>query len=653
MFPDDYNKKMDNITPDETVKQEIRKRLESGGRVKRPALRAVYHAGLAAALCVSVLCGTLFLRNNNAGIKAANEIVSAQSYADVYNTVESLIPKVSLKERLFGYAEKNSAVDIDEEYLTAVDDSNGATKGSVNNGTAGAEAAKDAGDAKGDYSKTTTQVDGVDEADIVKTDGEYIYLLYDNTVKIVKAEGKTVNKLPVITLDSNAYYTEMYLLKDRLVVLGVENGVYYYSNSFAVIYDVSNPEKAEKIETCKQSGYYNTSRMIGSKLYLITNYNINTASVKRDDPKTFVPSVECKDNDGAVTADSVRMYQDSQSPSYVVICAYDVKDGRLAGTQSVLGGTDTVYCSTTDIIGAASRWYDGESSNSYSVVSRFTINDGEIKFIASGKINGTLLNQFSIDGYKGYFRFVTTVNTFEAADETVKPAEPADSVSTKMIAPDASANSAALYILDGQMKTVGKIEDLAKGERVYSVRFMGDIGYFVTFRNTDPLFSADLSNPKEPKIIGELKIPGFSNYLYPYGDGRLLGIGKNADEQTGRTQDVKLSMFDISDPSNVSEYAKTDVTGAEHSDALYNHKACIVDVRKNLIGFPVYTRFGARYMVYSFEGDKFSLRADIKLLGYESTVRGLYIGDYFYVVTEKAVSVYDISDFRLLSSTYF
>ncbi|MBO7151814.1 MAG: beta-propeller domain-containing protein, partial [Clostridia bacterium] len=115
----------------------------------------------------------------------------------------------------------------------------------------------------------------------------------------------------------------------------------------------------------------------------------------------------------------------------------------------------------------------------------------------------------------------------------------------------------SLRVLDKDLKEVGKIENIAPDERVYSVRFMGDTAYFVTFRQVDTLFSVDLKNPKEPKIIGALKIPGFSNYLFPFGEDKLLGIGQDADEKTGRTGGIKFSIFDISNPANVTESAKT------------------------------------------------------------------------------------------------
>ena len=317
-------------------------------------------------------------------------------------------------------------------------------------------------------------------------------------------------------------------------------------------------------------------------------------------------------------------------PAYTVVCSFSIKDGKLLGSQSLLGGTYTLYCSTENIITA------GYSSDDTTPIARFSLNDGNIKFEADGSIKGTLLNQFSIDEYKGNFRFVTT------------------GTKSVVINGEASTNykivdSNSLYVLNGELKQIGAIEDVAPDERVYSVRFMGDTAYFVTFRQVDPLFSVDLSNPKNPKIIGALKIPGFSNYLFPYGDGKLLGLGMEADEETGRTSGIKLSMFDISDPANVTEGSKT-VLESDYSDALYNHKAALIDAKRNLIAFATYGKNGIDYMVYSYKDGKIVLNAQIELGNVYDEVRGLYINQEFYVVTEKSVSVYSLENFKHITT---
>jgi uncharacterized secreted protein with C-terminal beta-propeller domain len=147
---------------------------------------------------------------------------------------------------------------------------------------------------------------------------------------------------------------------------------------------------------------------------------------------------------------------------------------------------------------------------------------------------------------------------------------------------DGSKTFNALYVLDADLQVAGSITDLAQDEVIYSARFDGDIGYFVTFRQVDPLFAVDLSNPKAPVVLSALKIPGFSEYLHLWSDGRLFGLGRDADVETGRAGRMKLSMFDTSDPADVTE-RKTLLLDSDYSAALYNHKAILISRDKNLI----------------------------------------------------------------------
>ena len=412
----------------------------------------------------------------------------------------------------------------------------------------------------------------------------------------------------------------MYLSSGRLVLIGTEQGS---SDTLAVIYDVNDPTAPKEAARCRQSGYYNQSRLIGKKLYILSNHSVNTQSIIKDNPASFVPSVECGDYCGAVEPSSICIYNNCERPEYTVISAYDIEDGSLAGTQSLLGGSSTVYAGTENIITCG-------ISSVTTQVARFSIDDGKIGLKATGEISGTLLNQFSIDEYKGYFRFVTTRIKYESSQF------PSDTVNV-------------LTVLDGGLKQVSKIDDIAPGEQVYSVRFMGDTAYFVTFRQVDPLFSVDLSDPAAPEIIGSLKIPGFSDYLFPYGDGLLLGIGRNADENTGRVENMKLSMFDISDPSDVTECAKRSLVPS-YSDSLYSHKATLADPGKNIIGFSAYGNYGLEYYIYSFENGQFSEKLYVPLDIKSEFSRGLYIDGVFYIVSDTQILSFTLDGFAPLDT---
>ena len=421
--------------------------------------------------------------------------------------------------------------------------------------------------------------------------------------------------------------------RKKLVIIGRESALINYGKalkddiafsencSSAVFYDVSDPQEPEKSAECAQSGSLSETRLIDGKLYIISNYYINTEKIEKDKPETFVPSVTAKNHSGAVNAGSICFYGNCSEPEYTVLSAYDIKDGKLLSTQSVLGGSYTVYASSKNIITASLSGGDGKLQ-----VTRFSLNGGDITLEAAGELEGELLNQFSIDEYKEHFRFVLTDNRGEY-----------------------SSNS--LVILDGNLKKTGAISGIAEDERVYSVRFMGDTAYFVTFRQVDPLFSVDVSDPTSPKIIGSLKIPGFSNYLFPFGKGMLFGMGQNADEKTGRSTGMKISMFDISDPSNVTECAKTNIS-ASYSEALYSHKATLINSGKNIIGFSAYGwQNNILYFIYAYENGELVKKAEINLPHSNTGCRGLYSGDKFYVVTPDVVYCFTLDGFKELSVT--
>lgn len=634
-FSDRYNNQLDNIKPDGYIKEKTLRKIteESEKAATKRSGRAYFGTAVAA-----VLCGAMLF---SAGLVTGRKTVkvdttpnteamkTAADYGDIYDKIKEF---------------KTSA--WDEEYFTE-----DAAEESLNTGTNGSSA-KDDGTVSGEHSGTTVQVEGVDEADVVKTDGKYIYILSyqtnsgGRTVRIVDVTGKEPKQLASIK-DTEIYTSDMYLSGDRLVLIGdsLNGGKAYITDDsvgestecVAVIYDVSDPGSPKELTRLKQSGNYDESRLIDGKLYVISNFGINTASIKKSDAQTYVPAVNCKDYKGTVAAESVCFYNNCDYPQYTVICGYDIKDGSLIGTRSVLGGSYTVYASTQNIITCG--YADSEGLTQ---VARFAVDGGKIELKAIGSIKGSLLNQFSIDEYKGYFRFVLTdYNTAEL------PYRDSGTNVAEYLVETTETNS--LVILDGDLKETGKITDLAPNERVYSVRFMGDTAYFVTFRQVDPLFSADVSDPKNPKIIGSLKIPGFSNYLFPYGD-KLLGIGQNADERTGRAEAMKLSMFDISDPANVTESSKTDVASA-YSEALYNHKATIADYGKNIIGFPVYGGTGLEYLVYSYEDGKFVRQLKAQLdINNQQECRGLYIGNVFYIAAPYELQYYDLETFELLGS---
>lgn len=639
-FKDSYKTEIDNIKPDGYIKDKTRRKMAEANEKAAPKRsgRAVFGTAVALALCGAILfsAGIVTGRRTVKVNKSENTVAmkTVATYGDIYDSIKKF--KTTFWDKIRGYASNEMEI-IEEAYDGATN--TGAATG-TNGSTLKNESVGSDTDNSADHSNTNVQVEGVDEADVVKTDGKYIFILssYEKTVKIVDVTGEKPRQLTSIKTE-DIYNCDMYLSGGRLILLGEGNSE-KQSTVTAVIYDISDPNKPKELTRLKQSGNYQDSRLIDGRLYMISNFTINSDEITKGRAESYVPSVSCTDYNGAVAAESVHFYNNCNYPQYTVISSYDIKDGSLCGTQSVLGGSYTVYASTENIITCGFADSDGLTQ-----VARFSIDGGKITLKASGSLKGSLLNQFSIDEYKGYFRFVLTDYNYVSKTEA---GQTDDTVSASSYR-GASTEINSLVILDGDLKETGKITDLAPGERVYSVRFMGDTAYFVTFRQVDPLFSADVSDPYSPKIIGSLKIPGFSRYLFPYG-GKLLGIGQNADEQTGKTGLMKLSMFDISDPANVTESSKTDIS-AKYSEALYNHKATLADYGKNIIGFPAYGNRGLLYFVYSYEDGKFvqKLKADLDIRS-QQDCRGLYIGKVFYIAAPYELQYYDLETFKLLGT---
>ncbi len=540
--------------------------------------------------------------------------------------------------------------------------------------------APDPNETNGDYSETNVQVDGIDEGDIVKTDGKYIYILHGGDLVIYEAAGAETRRLGSITLGyteeiteaegyeyyceyRDKYLDEMYVNGSTVIVISSnsysldwstgETWNYDYSNKVCADFiDVSNPFSPELISSVTQDGYMNTSRLYDGTLYLISNYYVY--DFDEDDPVTYVPRISCDGAEMPLEPDCIAVVPDCYTSRYSVIGVYDAESGALSRAESLLGSGDTIYMSTGGIYFADSEYYrdPGEertesiykvtvyTSGSRTRITRYDTSGGSIMLAASGTIPGYLNDQFSMDEYNGYLRVVTTIST---DSYSVYVDEEHDF--TNYVWGD-SASFNGLYILDSGLATVGKVDGLAEDEIVYSARFDGDIAYFVTFRQTDPLFAVDLSEPSSPKVLGALKIPGFSEYLHIWSDGRLFGLGMNADEDTGLTENMKLSMFDTTDPANVLEKCTLSLDYS-WSEALYNHKAILISAEKNIIGFPA----GSGYLIYGYtDGEGFVKRAEIECGGdHWYGARGLYIGDYAYIIGDT-ITILDMTDFTLVTT---
>jgi len=431
----------------------------------------------------------------------------------------------------------------------------------------------------GGYSTTNIQVAGVDEADIVKTDGAYIYLVANNTVFILKAypseEAELLSKIPF----EDAYLAGVFISEDsnKLAVLGSSYVAYKEPvgapdkpstfmwrpspegvKTFINVYDVSDRLKPKLTRNVMVSGSYFSSRMIGEYVYAVMSqpaYIINETVIL---PKFY-------EDEKTADLDASQIYYSNVSDSYftftTIVAMNIMKDEQEPTNMTIMmGGASTMYVSLSNIY-VTFQEPEGETS-----VYRVHIEKSTLNCDAQGKVPGFVLNQFSMDEHEGYFRVATTTWTNEVLQNNI-------------------------YVLDTDLSIAGRIEKLAPGENLHSARFMGDKCYLVTFKKVDPLFVIDLSQPTKPKVLGALKIPGYSDYLHMYDETHLIGVGKETVEATEGDfawyQGVKLSLFDVTDVNDPKQLAKY-VIGDRGTDTpiLWDHKAFLFDKSMNLLVIP-------------------------------------------------------------------
>ncbi len=559
-------------------------------------------------------------------------------------------------------------------------------------------------DNRADYSDTNNQVAGVQEGDIIKTDGEYIYHITamseekHSVLRIIRADNGQValcsetDILSIISERSENYFPlgkggirEMMLYGDLICVIvtyRTKNDDREMPSTMTVFVDISDKAAPVIADIRTQSGHYNNARVADGVLYTISTHNCylyydyDLIDIVADGiglPYSVTPDLDAIQPyiDGApLDTDYIYVADENKSHSSTVITSVRLggDDYGFADAKAIYNNSGTVYCSEDNLYLAATQYeyhysdMDTESEiDCYykTVITRIALEDGVIKPQARGTVDGNINNQFSMDEHNGYFRIVTTGYYYSV-----------------------QMNKSNLYILDANLDIVGKSEDLGLTETVRSVRFMGDIGYVVTFRQTDPLYAIDLSDPSNPKVLSELKINGFSSYMHPYGDELLLGFGYDATIE-GSITGLKLTMFDNSDPADVTEldtyvmpYNITEKYYNSYylySPALDNHKAILVNAGKNIIGIPFLRegwyygddgklendyRANYYYSFFGFEDGQIVEYAKVTLdmgtdeKGYLNwneltSVRGLYIGDYAYIVSTGSVTAISLGDYSI------
>ena len=529
-----------------------------------------------------------------------------------------------------------------------------------------------------EHGTTNVRTEGVEEADVVKNDGRYLYQkiyqekdhMLTQAIQIVDTkEGlKEVKRIEgfdniqefyiwedTLVVIENKYLETMQTgtpVMEKLMICGVED-YGSYSNRYHEItfYNIKDRSMPYRIHTFTLKGSYDSSRISDGYFYGFSKFYANPGEGE-EDYAAYIPLVDGVQLD----AGQILLPEENEGNCYLVLTSIDLKNPtKFVDTTAVVTDSDMYYVSSDNIYIADSLRFEegtGRKTNQISLL-RFSYGKGKFALQAEGKVSGSLESSFSMDEYQGNLRMVTTVDEYwfeELKDDRT------GEVIGNHIAKEQRSN--ALYVLNQNLEMTGKIENLAQDERIYSARFLGGTGYFVTFRQTDPLFAMDLKDPKNPKILSELKVSGFSEYLHFYGEERLLGIGMEADVETGSTDGMKLSMFDISNPEAVQEIAKLPLKQYYESEALYNHRAVMISPETNIFGFEAtgYKKgnYKRDYLVFSYENDKFVQKLKIETnnkYGEMYSLRGTFIEDVFYLLTrDGSVKSYDLNTGEMLES---
>jgi uncharacterized secreted protein with C-terminal beta-propeller domain len=539
---------------------------------------------------------------------------------------------------------------------------------------------------------TNVQVAGVDEADFIKADGHHLFVTRDGAVTTLEA-GTDGSVTIVSRTELPGSLVAQYLIGDRLVVIAQHeswsqfNGG-YRSQVTVTVFNVSNPAQSWIAEETRLDGRYTNSRAVGQDVFLVVTNAFqqspppppplsNCQEEPVSEPGFIVAHVTCtyetRDDyvariDPSFTLDLPGIYLPDGSDSgawqrvapltplttihkpvtdvystLVTLVDLNVADDSSlpVDTTSILtSGVSQIYATPHSLYVMAPEGWPWSSTSTQ--IFRASLVSGEVEFTGHGRVTGGLNNQFSVDEFGGYLRVATTSGWW-SGDWTNR-----------------------MFVLDTEGSTldiVGRLEGIAPHERIYSVRYLGDRAYVVTFQQVDPLFVIDLSDPTSPRILGELKVPGFSRYLHPIDDHHVIGIGRNADP-TGFGfawyRGLQASLFDVSDPANPILVDRYDVpytdyfdSRNQHSDAEYDHHAVSYFAQSGILTLPVtraLTWWAPSDNLPAFEllvlkvdpQSGFQLLAGI---AHDSPVRrSLRIGDRLYSVSDTTIKVHDLHD---------
>ncbi|MFT5524755.1 MAG: inhibitor of cysteine peptidase [Pirellulaceae bacterium] len=550
-------------------------------------------------------------------------------------------------------------------------------------------------------SGTNVQVQGVDEGDLIKTDGSFLYQLSNRTEdseqlhELVVMDVRNANYPSVARrLSFDGPLIEQYLIDDRLTVIWTaqeqDDAQWFWGynpnitpgSTMVSIFDVSDPTALQMIEETKLDGSHFQSRAVDGTVYVVTSANLQpyielektcldaessqgcfyetaTEFVDRMDSQISelaMPSFTATDDDGAtrtgtlVDYSAIRISDAESNWNLTNVVSFDV-DGSIIGPEAssayVTTGQTEIYVSTSAIYLAErtnSLIDDGIWSQETEIRKlEFELYGHGVTQTAEGSIPGWLDNSFSMDEHNGFLRITAMSNWQSGAD---------------------------LYVMEHSgtaLEIVGQINDMAPGEQIYATRFVGDRGYVVTFRTVDPLFVIDLSDPTNPVVKGQLKVPGFSNYLQPIGEDHLIGIGRNADETSGLYEELQISLFNVSDPNNPTLVDRYSFEGgrdlwtpvAPSARAMGDHHAVTYLPQHHMLALPIYSQsrwFGwtdvtledgseIQNGIRMFDIDLENGITEAGNIDFDDRAqRSVRVGDYLYGISSSTVKIVELGN---------
>lgn len=513
-------------------------------------------------------------------------------------------------------------------------------------------------------SKTNTQVENVDEADIVKVCDNYIYYVSQKKIVIIDAQkGENSTKIAEINYDEEKFMPkEIYVNNNKLIVIGGESDSMMYktiereyidvlrtdNKTQLIIYDVSNKTTPKEIRKIEIDGEYLSSRMVKNNVYLATSkYIYSSDIVYKNEEELDEQSYKPQYKDTAISQETkcieynrIYCFDKIDTVNYLMVAGFNIDNNEEVDIQTFLGAGQHIYSSERNMYIAKTNveYDDGKFKSGSTHILKFALDNGKVKFQTEADVQGQINNQFSMDENGEYFRIATTTGDIWNIDENT---------------------SNNIYVLNSNLEEIGKVTGFGKEEKIYSVRYTENKAYVVTYKQTDPLFVIDLSEPSNPQILGELKIPGYSTYLHQYDETHLIGFGYDTKEDGTRITNngLKMVMFDVSDLSNPKELYKVTIGDKYTSSELtYNHKALLYSKEDNIIAFPLVTygrnNTNSKVAIYEINLDKgFILKGEISndTDNYNKFIeRIVYVNNAYYTLSSKLIKVTDMNTLELV-----